>query len=234
MEKLIEYQRLDMKIHHLERELENSKFKQDMRSMKAKNDNAIKSREMLDDESVKLMQEYDKNKEWLNKAITRVQKLQETKADELELKEVEDLLKKIDETVKIIKQIERTINYMSNRSKAIIQDFNQATKEVGATSQQYKESKVKQEELVSQKSVELEELKNQRDVIIKLVPKEYLNKYNALKNEIPFPIFVPLVDKRCNGCRMEMSSIFIENLKKSGMLECESCHRIIYCNKDEK
>lgn len=57
--------------------------------------------------------------------------------------------------------------------------------------------------------------------------KEKYAKYNEMKEKGVFPVYVPLEDVFCGGCKVELSLNFIEKLKTSKMLSCEHCNRII-------
>lgn len=67
--------------------------------------------------------------------------------------------------------------------------------------------------------------KTQKEIEAKLMQK-YLQKR---ENRI-FPVFVPLSDNKCGGCRMEISASKLGAMKNNdfGVIECENCGRIIY------
>ena len=48
-----------------------------------------------------------------------------------------------------------------------------------------------------------------------------------MKEKGIFPVYVPLEDVFCGGCKVELSLNFIEKLKTNKMLACEHCNRII-------
>ena len=54
--------------------------------------------------------------------------------------------------------------------------------------------------------------------------------YSQKRESHIFPVFVPLTDNKCGGCRMEVPASKINKMKDNefGIIECESCGRYIY------
>ena len=74
---------------------------------------------------------------------------------------------------------------------------------------------------INEKTKEVKKLESSVDADI-------LTKYKQRRKEVDFPVIVPVIDKTCGGCHMELPSAFLANLKSKGVLECEHCHRYIY------
>ena len=58
--------------------------------------------------------------------------------------------------------------------------------------------------------------------------KEDFAKYKQLKNDNIFPVFVPINEKVCSACRMEVPSAKLDKLKNEKYIACEQCRRLIY------
>ena len=52
-------------------------------------------------------------------------------------------------------------------------------------------------------------------------------KYKSAKADRAFPVYVPLDNGHCSGCRVEIPTAKINKLKAEGTIVCE-CHRVIY------
>ncbi len=61
--------------------------------------------------------------------------------------------------------------------------------------------------------------------------KDKYEKYKTMKNNGIFPVFVPLENEFCGGCKVELSLNFIEKLKNQKLLTCEHCGRVIMFEK---
>ena len=60
------------------------------------------------------------------------------------------------------------------------------------------------------------------------VKPELLAKYNNKAEGKSFPIFVPLKDGHCAGCRMEIPAGKLKDAHSAGFVECENCGRYVY------
>ena len=65
----------------------------------------------------------------------------------------------------------------------------------------------------------------------KVKDKDLYEKYKTMKANGIFPVYVPLENNFCGGCKVELSLNFIEKLKNQKMLTCEHCGRIIMLDK---
>ncbi len=62
------------------------------------------------------------------------------------------------------------------------------------------------------------------------VPAEFLEVYDRLLRHVPFPVAVPLRDKKCQGCHLKVSA-GVESDARQGkeIATCDSCGRLLYC-----
>lgn len=74
----------------------------------------------------------------------------------------------------------------------------------------------------------IEEAKKKIDVLQNEIPKDVLEKYNLIRKAKRRPV-VPVKDKVCCGCKLELSMITLDKIKKRNeIVYCDNCGRIIY------
>jgi predicted nucleic acid-binding Zn-ribbon protein len=92
----------------------------------------------------------------------------------------------------------------------------------------FKEQRTKYEQLRNARRPETEVLSAALAEAEKKVDGGLLAKYKALRADKKVPPAVPLNEKLCGGCGMDMSLSVLETLKSRGWVECDNCRRIIY------
>ena len=75
---------------------------------------------------------------------------------------------------------------------------------------------------------QLDKIYSELKTLEKEVEPRVLSKYKSIRQDRIFPVLVPLMDKSCGGCMMELSYAAQAKLKEQGYLECEHCRRMIY------
>ena len=74
---------------------------------------------------------------------------------------------------------------------------------------------------------DLEQLYQQRTAKEKLVPEEWIAKYNLMRTQTDNPI-VRVEYGSCSGCFAELPPQALLDLKRKKLLQCTSCYRFIY------
>ena len=105
-------------------------------------------------------------------------------------------------------------------------------KKIIEAKQKRDQSKQEIDEVAKSKETDVDKFRDELASLEKTIDAKTLAKYKTIKQDGIMPVFVPLVDKRCGGCRMELSVSALDKLKESGIYECEQCRRLIYL--DEK
>mgnify|MGYP000078164138 FL=1 len=91
----------------------------------------------------------------------------------------------------------------------------------------YAEANEKYKAVKASRDDERKALEKELAGIAKDIPEEAMNKYLAKRKEKVFPVVFPLTDGRCPCCGMEVPLAAMSKLKE-GVIECESCRRILY------
>jgi predicted nucleic acid-binding Zn-ribbon protein len=106
-----------------------------------------------------------------------------------------------------------------------------------------KENTQKIEELNTQiqnKNLTIENLKNshkeleeKRTHIITVIPTEWLVKYERMRHSVLDPI-VPVHKGSCSSCYYSVLQQDLFRLRKSGILPCRNCYRLLYYDHEEE
>ena len=233
MNKYLEYQKLDSEIFKLERELNKNEHKKDAQAMVGVVKEAQSKIIYLDKQSRFLLEEIEKLKQVQQKGIALVNKYTKQFNANMTEEELADLKGKLSQTIKQLSDLENRFLAHEVKAKNIMQEFDVAKKKANQAKAKHLESKQKFEEVSSSQMPEINKLKSHLQELEKQLDANFVTKYKSLKQDGKFPVIVPLIEKRCGGCRMELPSGQIEIIKQKGKLECPSCKRLIYINKED-
>lgn len=228
MNKLLEYQKLDVQKSKIEKELQNSEEKNIMSKMinyvkeasnkSAKFENDAKG---YIDEYVKLKSDYEKNQKI-------VEKLTNLSGASLSMEQVDESLVSLNSISSEMFMIERKLNILITKVKELLKEFENAKQTALKARAKHKECKEKFDKKVSMLQPKIDEIVSSLEKMEKDINKEDFAKYKQLKNDNIFPVFVPINEKVCSACRMEIPSAKLDKLKNEKYIVCEQCRRLIY------
>lgn len=229
MDLLWEYQELDIQIDSCQNELKNSeerqrllKLKNFMMETKSQMQNIEGSAEQLDNQYNELVNEYEK-------AITKMQDYQNSLKGEINSIEQTDKLKKdsarlADTLISLEKKLVELINESEQKTKK----YSYLSSQGGRAKKEYEELIVIYEKKKEIAQEEINTLKEKLNEKSSLISKDFLTKYQNVKQNKPIPI-AKLVGNQCTGCHMELPSVFTKKVIGSKLpIECENCGRILY------
>lgn len=228
--KVLEYQKLDTDIFKIEKEVNYCESKKTANNLRAYVKDAQTKIISLDHECETTLAEYNdilSNFEKANKQVEMLEKNNKKLTDEERAK----YFTQLEDISKVLEGYERKLHSYSEKINNVLRDFEDTKKKVVVAKTKYKEAMDSFEKLSGEKQPEIAKLKAKLVELEKEVPEKMLAKYKSLKQDKIFPPFVPLVENRCGGCRMEISANALNNLKANQILECEHCRRVIYLKK---
>lgn len=232
MKTILEIQKLDAQIKALEREVDKCPASLDYKKYKTILQNGRDKFAQLDAQANEIINnfniannrfpKYKGNSDIIKKKNTQNINLENinsllSEANSLigdlteENKRMEDLVRKSEEIVRRSKELSQKLNETKTRSKAI------------------KEKIEAKKQEIAPKIAEIN--KKIKSLEPKIEDKANYAKYNEMKENGIFPVFVKLEDVFCGGCKVELSLNFIEKLKTKKMLPCEHCGRMIMLDK---
>lgn len=228
MSSILEFQKLDEQLIKLQKEISNNPSKRQAQDMKNFIIEGQQKNASLDRESKNLINELEKLKEVQAKGIALVDKYSSQDIEKLSAEELKELSVKLNQAQKHLVELENRLRANLEKSKTVLQEFDNNKKRNAIARQKHADSKASFEEYYKSKEPKLNEIKQKMQEMQKSLDSSELAKYRTLRQDNIFPVYVPLVNgSRCGGCRMELPSNNLEKLKKYKKLECENCRRII-------
>lgn len=228
--KLLNYQKVDAQAIKLERKLADSEHKKVFTQMLSIIKDAKNHIGELESKAGGLVatydalkKKYDENSEMLDK-LTKIDLSKESPAS------VDKIFEKIAVLSNNLNVIEKKLLTTAEQVNATLNDFEQTKKRFGLAKNKYNDNKGKFESEEKQINVELNKIYQELSQLEKAVEPRVMARYKSIRQDRIFPILVPLSDKSCGGCMMELSYAAQSKLKEQGYLECEHCRRIIYTN----
>ena len=231
MNKILEYQKIDSERIKLERGMNDIEEKAIMNKMIAFVKDAQNKSLQLENSSKALLEEYTQLKKAYENNTENVNALIKTQVGNMTKDELGECLKKVNALSSELFMIERNINILITKINEKLKEFEVAKNNAGKARAKHREAKEKYESKRNDMQPKLVELDNKLKALEKEISPEVLAKYKTLRNDGIFPILVPVVNKCCGGCRMEIPSSTLDKLKTNKVTQCEHCRRVIY-NKD--
>lgn len=80
---------------------------------------------------------------------------------------------------------------------------------------------------LSELNLELENQLKIREELLKNLPAEWLEKYEAMYTKVNNPI-VQLLDNACGACYQDVTAQVISELKHNKLVQCKGCYRFLF------
>ena len=232
IEELLKYQAVDGKLREIEVSLAQSEERK--KAVAAQNvvKNANENIPKLDKKAEELAEKYNalvKALEKLSEAKTEYEGVVETLED---LDEVNYIKKKASALIDEIKALADNIESVSKEIKSVLDEFSRLAGERKKATEAYKEYAPKYNELKASKEGETNKIKEELVAMEKKISPDILVAYKKKRQEKIFPVVysTKIMGKsvHCGRCGNELPIASAENLKKGELVECESCHRLLY------
>ena len=206
MNKILEYQKLDAEKLKIEKSLGNIEERQIMNKMIAFVKDAQNKSLQIEQSSKKLIEDYENLRKSYDSNTSNIEKLTKTTVKTMSKEELDDCLKRVNALSSELFMIERNIGILIQKINEKLKEFEATKNSAGKARAKHKEAKAKYDAKVAELQPKISEIENKLSKMEKEIPAEILTKYKGLKNDGIFPILVPLQDKSCGGCRMEIPS----------------------------
>lgn len=228
MKNILKYQEYDSMLQQLEKKVSSSQEKSVMNQMINYVKDAQNKSMELEGQAKKLMEEYLSLKKEYDKNILLIKELTSKKSDELTTEQMDEIFNKINLVSSNLYMIERNLNIQLVNIKNILKEFETTKNGVIKARAKHKESKEKYEQLVNKVNPEIDRIKAEMQALESSVDPKLLAKYKTLKHDNIFPVFVPLNNGNCGGCRMALPMGKLDKIKTDGYIICEQCGRVIF------
>lgn len=228
IKKILEYQKRDFEIIKLERQLENNEDKKIYQNMVGVVKTAQNKSTSLDKEAKELLKEYAELEKSYNDNLKSCGAVLNAKLDKISDEDLNNVSNVAGDIINNINILEKKLMYLAERVNAILSEFETTKKKYNDAKQKYTSHKTAYEKNALELTPKIEQQKEEIKKLEAGVDATVLAKYKQRRADKIYPVFVPLLDKACGGCRMEIPSASMQKLKDQGFLECEHCRRIIY------
>lgn len=228
MKKMLEYQELDIELNKLKKSSLDSSDRENLAKLKNYIVESHNKGFQLETDAEELLNDYNKLKKQYDANCEKVQTLTSTDLNTITLDKVDSFLSQINSLSSELFLLERNINIIITKIKNSLKDFDTTKKNIIKAKEKYNACKEKCEKSVEAVAPKIKSLEDKMKAMEKEVPQDLLAKYNTLKGDKIFPVFVSFDEGHCSRCRVEIPTAKVNKLKKDGSIVCEQCHRIIY------
>ncbi len=225
---ILKYQDLDSKLVSLQKSLDEHPLKKSVASMVAQVKGEQNKLITLENQAQATLKEFDSLKAEYEKSITKMNDLLKVDTEKLSEAEFEALIKKTAELSNVLNNLERKVSTSGMKVNQILQQFDAAKKNIIISRTKHKEAKEKYDAIKAQTEPQIAAIEKQMKDLEPTIDSAILAKYKHIRQDNIMPVFVPLTNNSCGGCRMEMSAAFVNKVKDKGCLECEQCRRLVY------
>ncbi len=224
---LLEYQKVDGELRKLEQEIaaseERKKFVQAKKFMEVAREK-LESQEAHAAELRNLRDDLQRRVEETTKAIAEYADLEEMVEGGADLafykKNAQALLDKL-------RAVKAELNRLLADVSAASEEYKKIKEQTIAMQKQYKEYKVKFEELKNSRAEEVKAINDKLASIETKISPEIMKYYHQKRKEKIFPIVVPLNGEFC-VCGRDFPLAQQGVLAGGNMVECENCRRLVY------
>ena len=229
LKNMIEYQLEETKLIKLENELTKStarekasKIQQVLKSQQSELislENLAKKTNNTFNTAIKKYEDYMKKLEELEKEIETA----DPEKSELYEKMYKDFLA-------IGASLEKDIIKIKSEVKKISENYEEIIKNSKTLRMDFDMHYSVYQKLKDATEPKIKESKDKLAEIEKTIDPKIMTIYKQKRDSHKFPVFSSLMDKKCGGCRMDVSASKLEQMKTSelGIIECENCGRYIY------
>ena len=227
LRELLEYQTVDAQLRKIEQEVssseENKKYAQANKFMKSAPER-FEAQDRRAAELAALREDLIRRAEDITRQIAEYSELDEMVE---EGGDVSFYKKNAQALLDRLRALKGEMQKLNSDIAATVEEYERFKKQGAAMQKQYKEYKVRRDELVASRKEEANALQARLKEIAARIPPETLKKYLQKRKENIFPIVVPLNGSMC-VCGMDFPLALRDRLAGGNVVECEHCRRFVY------
>ena len=227
LSELLEYQTVDAQLRKIEQEVssseENKKYAQANKFMKSAPER-FEAQDRRAAELAALREDLIRRAEDITRQIAEYSELDEMVE---EGGDVSFYKKNAQALLDRLRALKGEMQKLHSDIDATVEEYERFKKQGAAMQKQYKEYKVRRDELVASRKEEANALQARLKEIAARIPPETLKKYLQKRKENIFPIVVPLNGSMC-VCGMDFPLALRDRLAGGNVVECEHCRRFVY------
>ena len=225
---ILEYQKIDEKVFQLERQLNQSPNKKKCIELsQVAKDSQAKSAK-LEEQAAQIAKDIQNLFGIADQNKAKIKQILNQDVEKMTAEQIQNSIEMKDKLVQNLSILDKKATKLAEMANAVLAEFNKTKTLYKNAGEKYKECKDAYDNEVKEINPQIEELKKQLAKLEKDIDKKLLEDYNKRRADKIFPVFVPLHNKSCGGCHMEVPASSISKLESEGVLVCENCRRIIY------
>lgn len=229
LDKIIEYQSIDMKLYSLENDFQKSDVLKNLRILQNNYKEKTEELSRLTKETQELFTAFEKGAARLPELDGMDVDLERDTNSINDAAELDLYDKSLIKYEELISSIERDMNRMARRFSELKIEVQKLIEQRIEINNMYMQHKKYHDDKISELKQKAAPIMMELERLRGGIDAKLFEKYEARRKERKMPAFVEYMDGNCSGCGME---IFIEvnsKLTKSGdMAECPECRRIVY------
>lgn len=236
IEQLLQYQNVDTKLREIETEISQSEERKKAVSAQKFLNSVNDSIALLEKRAEELTNKY-------NESVALYKRLGDEIKEYDDVDETDDIeqlgyvKRKAQELNDEIENLANGIEQISREISVVLKEFTQLKAKTKEAKSQYSEFVPKYNALKASKEEEMKKIKAELAKIEKQIPPEEMELYKTKRKDKIFPVLyaVQVFGKKphCSRCGTEFPMACFDSLKKGSLVECDSCHRLVYY-KEEK
>jgi len=231
---LWEYQLADMELEKFEKELKNTPTRKKLIKLQRflqSSQNAIGDMEKTAVVKQNIIFELEAQNQALMADLEDLNKdmsyYSECDDDELDQKEVEQLIKNSEKTYDAIVNVKKQLSAIKNEIETNDKTVKELFKKMIAAKNEYDALRVEHNKELAAGAGDIAALKAKLKEAEEKVPEILVSEYKRIKGFRPNPV-AALADNRCGGCRMQLpANVALAVANSDKPVECENCGRIL-------
>lgn len=229
---LLEYQNVDKELREIEISLKQSEERKKASSAKNFLNGANESVAKLDQRAEELAGKY-------NASLKLLTQLEEEANEydgiaDMDEEQLSYVKKKAQALVEEISNLTSAIETLSKEMENVLKEFSQLKADIKKAKAQYNEYGPKYNELKASREDEMNKIKARLKKLEVSISADILEKYKQRRNDKIFPVLNEAKEMQKHAycrCGTELSLTDYGNLKNGSIVECDSCHRLLYLSK---
>lgn len=229
---LLEYQNVDAELREIELSLAQSEERKKAASAK----NFLNG---ANDSVAKLEQRAEELASKFNASLKLLGQLEEESKeyegiDDMDEDQLSYVKKKAQNLTEEINNLTSVIESLSKEIESVLKEFSQLKADIKKAKAQYSEYGPKYNELKASKEDEMNKIKARLKKLEAGIDANVLEKYNQRRKDKIFPVLNEAKEMSKHAycrCGTELSLTDYGNLKNGNIVECDSCHRLLYLSK---
>lgn len=234
VDQLLAYQEVDKKLKDIELELGRSDERRKTHSAQAFLKGANDQIAALDGRAEELANRFAALTATCSRLFEEIKEYDGLDVGE-DLEQVAYIKKKAQALAGEIETLSDSLDGVTKEIGAVLKEFAKLKKEINAAQEQYKEYAPKYNALKDAKKDEIEAVRKELAKLEKEVPPDIMEKYKQRRKEKIFPVLNKANELGKSGafcaCGKALPDFQYKTLSGGGIVECESCHRLLYLDK---